>query len=237
MKEVELGELVIEWLRRERPDWEIFQEIRPTKYAGGHIADIVCLNAEDHVWVIELKTTLNLTVIRQAYSWDVNYRSIAVPAAKRTATRDERDWWYQHMRYAMSIGILVATSLGSIQEKHSPPQKQLLHDLTTKKIIEICRSGKTEGFGQAGGKDGGHWTPYKESIKAVREYVKTNPGCMAKDIIADLGKLHYSNEHSARTNLAKNLIAVEMNWCETRKRGSCDTFYFKEESLDISNGI
>jgi hypothetical protein len=119
MKETELGELVIEWLQRERPDWEIFQEIRPTKYAGGHIADIVCLNSEDHVWVIELKTTLNLTVIRQAYSWDVDYRSIAVPAAKRQSTKDERHWWYNHMRYAMSIGTLIATSLGRYNNKQN----------------------------------------------------------------------------------------------------------------------
>jgi hypothetical protein len=229
MKETELGELVIEWLQRERPDWEIFQEIRPTKYAGGHIADIVCLNAEDHVWIIELKTTLNLTVIRQAYMWPVHYRSIAVPIAKRIATRDERGWWYRHMKEKMEIGTIGVTEHGYVSEKYAPDGRIPEFTGTIDQIIEICRSGKTEGFGQAGGKDGGHWTPYKESIKAVKPFIKANPGCTAKDIIANLGKLHYANEHSARTNLVTNLISVETSWCEVKKRGSLDTFYYKEE--------
>ena len=232
MKETELGELVIEWLKTERPDWEIFQEIRPS--GSGHIADIVCLNKEDHVWVIELKTTLNLAVIRQAYWWDVDYRSVAVVGAKRPATQEERHWWYQHMRFKMDIGTLVAgTGFDEkmfIREKYSPPRKGLgyVGSREKDKIIEICRSGKTEGFGTAGGQGGGHWTPYKESMISVKEYIKSHPGCKASDIVSALGKLHYSSDHSARTNLAKNLILVEHNWCEIKKRGSLDTFYYKE---------
>jgi len=230
MKETELGELVIEWLRRERPFWEIFQEIRPSKAAGGHIADIVCLNQEDQVWVIELKTTLNLTVIRQAYSWDVDYRSIAVPAAKRTASQDERRWWYQYMKGKMDIGSVVVNSFGKVREVYSPTSREHVSSMSlSAKIVEICRSGKTEGFGIAGGQGGGHWTPYKESIKKVKPFVRSRPGCTASEIITALGKLHYANEHSARTNLAKNLIAVEISWCETKKRGSLDTFYAKED--------
>ena len=229
MKETELGELVIEWLARTHPEWEMFQEIRPTKYAGSHIADIVCLNEKDDVWVIELKTTLNLTVIRQAYMWDVDYRSIAVVGAKRPASRDERDWWYDHMKYRMDIGSIVVNSSGNVRETYKPPVRELGTTLTVEGIIEICRSGKTEGFGQAGGQGGGHWTPYKESMISVRKFIQNNPGCMARDIIASLGKLHYSGEHSARTNLVKNLLTVEAHWCEIKKRGSLDTFYAREE--------
>ena len=230
MKETELGELVIEWLRREKPEWEIFQEISPR--SGGHIADIVCLNKEDHVWVIELKTTLNLAVIRQAYCWEVNYRSIAVVGAKRPATKEERQWWYNHMNRRMSIGTLVAGKGFNdemfIREKLAPPIRYPQFTGTIDKIVGICRSGKTEGFGQAGGQGGGHWTPYKESMKSVKEYIKKNPGCKASDIVSALGKLHYSSDHSARTNLAKNLISVEQKWCEVKKRGSLDTFYCKD---------
>ena len=226
MKETELGELVIEWLQRERPGWEIFQEIQPRGY--GSIADIVCINKADLVWIIELKTTLNLAVIRQAYSWHVDYRSIAVISAKRQASIDERNWWYRFMKLKMDIGAIEVTSTGNVREKQEPPLSSLSHDVTTKKIIDMCRSGKTDGFGVAGGQDGGHWTPYKESMKSVQEFVQNNPGCQAMDIVSALGKLHYANDHSARTNLAKNLIAVE-KWCEVKKRGSVDTFYVKED--------
>jgi len=226
MKETKLGELVIEWLQRERPGWEIFQEIQPRGY--GSIADIVCINKADLVWIIELKTTLNLAVIRQAYSWHVDYRSIAVISAKRQASIDERNWWYRYMKFKMQIGTISVSPFGLVSEKYSPDIYNYINDKVVEKILEICKSGKTDGFGVAGGQDGGHWTPYKESMKSVQEFVQNNPGCQAMDIVSALGKLHYANDHSARTNLAKNLIAVE-KWCEVKKRGSVDTFYVKED--------
>lgn len=228
MKETELGEQVITWLKEERPHWEIFQEIRPGKYTGGSIADIICLNSLDEVWVIELKTTLNLAVIRQTYTWETDYRSIAVVAAKRTASKDERRWWYKYLHFDMDIGTIVANEFGRTQEVYEPPKRELKFDMTNKKLIEICRSGKTEGFGQAGGQGGGHWTPYKETMKSVREYIEKHPGCGAGDIVSALGKMHYANAHSARTNLVKNLEFVENDWCEVKQKGTYLTFYVKE---------
>lgn len=232
MKETELGELVIEWLSRAYPQWTVFQEIRASNYAGSSVADIVCLNEENSVWVIELKTSLNLAVIRQAYTWDVDCRSVAVLQPKRQAARDERRWWYMHLKTKMAVGTIEVSSLGSVSEIFKAPDRHLFEPtFTSKKIIDVCRSGLTEGFSQAGNSKGGYWTTYKESIKAVKEYIQKHPGCGAGDIVGALGKLHYANKHSARTNLVKNLKSQHSaDWCRVEKKGTYDTFFIKESN-------
>jgi hypothetical protein len=231
MKETELGEQIIEWLEQNRPEWDIFQEIRPSKYAGSPVADIVCINKEDDsVWIIELKKNLTLDVVRQACQWDVDYRSIAVIGAKRQTAKYNRRWWYGNLKHKFDVGSLELDSYGNVREIHKPPDRpERFVGLGTARIIELCRSGVTEGLSQAGNSEGGYWTPYKESIKKVKKYIQENPGCGAGDIIKALGKLHYANEHSARTNLVKNLKDVEISWCLIKKKGTYLTFYFKEE--------
>jgi len=230
MTETELGELVIKWLKETHTKWEVFEEIRPSKYPGSPIADIALINSQSEIWVIELKRSLSLEVIRQAYEWQVDYRSIATWQPKRPSKKT--GFWYGYIKHNMGIGtILVNDVTGSVREVREPSHKYVgITSYPKKHFIEIMRSGKTEGFGKAGSKDGGHWTPYKESMKAVRGYVQNNPGCGVGDIVRDLGKLHYASAHSARTNLVKNLNELEGDWCEIRRRGTYDTFYVRKDA-------
>ena len=228
MKEVELGELVVKYLKENYPKWEVFQEIRPSKYPGSPIADIVLINNMSEIWVIELKKSLNLDVIRQAYQWQVDYKSIAfVKPSKRT---NSHDFWTMYIHNNMNIGTIVANPQTGICKEWFPPEHNYvgIDGYPKKRLIEIMRSGKVEGFGKAGAKDGGHWTPYKESIGKVRGFIEQNPGCGVGDIVKALGKMHYSSEHSARTNLVKNLGEVEKEWCEVRRKGNFDTFYARK---------
>jgi hypothetical protein len=229
MKEVELGELVIAHLKEKYPTWDLFQEIRPSKHPGSPIADIALINNQSEIWVIELKTTLNLDVIRQAYEWDVDYRSIAIPRPKRPSNTS--GFWYSYVYRKMKLGVMqVNPQTGSVTEIHEPKQNYVGIDSYPKKaFIEILRSGAAEGFGKAGAKDGGHWTPYKETIQKVKGYVKNHPGCGSGDIVGALGKMHYASEHSARTNLVKNLVELEGEWCDSRRKGTYYTFYVKDE--------
>lgn len=209
---------------------EVCQEIRISKYAGSPIADIVCVSG-DAVWVIELKTSLNLDVIRQAESWKVDYRSIAVTHPKSKYTKENNQWWYQQINRHMGLGTLIVnpTNYGNRVVEYKVPT--LYHNpIHSQKFIEICRSGKTDGFSEAGSQNGKYWTPYKETMIAVRKFVEQNPGCGVGDIVRVLGKLHYANDHSARTNLAKNLNELEQSWCEVRRKGTYDTFFVREDA-------
>ncbi len=228
MKEVELGEIVIDWLKQNRPGWEVYQEIRHAKYAGSPVADIVCI-CSNSVWVIELKKSLNLDVIRQAAYWQVDYRSIAVVAPKTRITQDNNRWWFMTIRNLMGLGTIVYNPFGQRVSEYKSPALLNRNPFHQERFIEICQSGRTKGMAKAGGKDGGYWTPYKETMKAVKEYIGANPGCGIGDIVKALGKMHYSSEHSARTNLIKNLATLENDWCEVKRKGTYDTFYIKNE--------
>jgi len=229
MKEVELGELVIDWLKTQKPGWEVFQEIRHSKYAGSPIADIVCVK-EKSVWVIELKKRLNLDVIRQAENWKVDFRSIAVMLPKTTSGKDNARWWFTKIRYHMGIGTILIdpARYGPRVIEHKEPKLYDQNPYHQEGFLEICNSGLTKGMAKAGGKDGGYWTPYKETMKSVRSYIEKHPGCGVGDIVGALGKMHYSSEHSAKTNLVKNLPEIEGDWCRSETRGTYKIFFVRE---------
>lgn len=228
MKEVDLGKLVVEHLKENYPKWEVFQEIRPSKYPGSPVADIAMINNMSEIWVIEMKTSLNLDVIRQAYEWHVDYRSIAFPRPKKMSRTYE--FWPQYIYNNMGLGSFVVNPVtGSVKEIFEPKHNYVgIDGYPKKQFIDILRSGVAKGYAQAGTKEGGHWTPYKETIKQVRAYIEDHPGCGVGDIVIALGKLHYTNEHSARTNLVKNLNELEGDWCEVRRKGNFDTFYVRK---------
>lgn len=229
MKETEVGEMIVPWLKENYPKWEVFQEVRPSKYPGSPVADIAMINNMSEIWVIELKTYLNLDVIRQAYEWRVDYRSIAFPKPKKMS-RSHR-FWTLYIHNQMGLGTILVTSYGleGVREIYRPHHNYVGIDSYPKTaFIEIMRSGKSKGFAKAGTKYGGHWTPYKETMKHVKRYIKNNPGCGSGDIVRDLGKLHYVSQHSARTNLVKNLNDLESDWCEVKRKGTFDTFYVRE---------
>jgi len=120
MKETEVGELVVPWLKENYPKWEVFQEIRPSKYPGSPIADIAMINNMSEIWVIELKAYLNLDVIRQAHDWRVDYRSVAFPKPKKMS-RSYR-FWPLYIHNNMKIGtIMVNSTTGSVREYFEPP--------------------------------------------------------------------------------------------------------------------
>lgn len=230
MKETDLGEILVDWLKKNKPEWEVYQEIRPSKYVGTPVADIVCVNRDNYVWVIEIKKNLNLDVIRQAVSWAVDYRSIAIRLPKTKSADSNARWWLQRINSDWGVGSLIIHPDFSSRQvvEHKTPKQYELACYHRTDFVKTVLDGKTKGFAQAGSNEGGYWTPYKESMIKVREYVEKHPGCGVGDIVDALGKLHYANAHSARTNLVKALNNIE-DWCEVKRKGTYDTFYAKEE--------
>lgn len=229
MKEIDLGKAVVEWLEKEHPEWDVFQEIRPSKYAGTPVADIVCINEDGTVWVIELKKRLNMKVIEQVARWMVDYRSVGILIPTRLEAKNRTWWWLAQLKVKWGIGSIIVDEQGRVAE-HKRPDMLDIVPMNNAGFLEVCSEGKPKGFAEAGQKGGGYWTPYKESMIKVKAYIRLHPGCGIGDIVNALGKLHYASTHSARTNLVKMLNSVESDWCEVKRKGTFDTFYVREDA-------
>lgn len=241
MKETELGERVIEWIQEKRPKWDIYQELS-LGYAR-KVADIVCIK-NDLVWVIELKTSFTLEVIKQAWEWDVDYRTVAVPGVNSRAANDTRRFWYGIIGRKMEISTIEVKNnyistyyLGSYgrewaqhEVNFGPENDPEGHIISHKgKLIQLANSGLTKGFSEAGSKNGGHWTPYKESMQNyIRPFIKDNPGTTTREIVEELGKMHYSSERSAKATIGKRLRTIEKKWCGVDKSSKPYRYYVKE---------
>jgi len=242
--ETDLGKRVIEWLEKERPEWKVYQELSSFGY-NSKVADIVCIK-NDLVWVIELKTSLSLAVIRQAYDWDVDYRSIAVPDTISGLRNENREWWYSYLGRTMDIGTIIVGK-SRVYTRYCGdygrdwPRHEVTFDIdqTTmggrylsvkQRFIELAKSGLTKGFGEAGSKHGNHWTPYKQSMLEIREYITSNPGCTVNDIFTALGKLHYSSKESMKGCIPGRLRFIE-TWCRVDTDSRPYKFYIKEQTL------
>jgi len=223
MKETELAEHVIAWIREKRPEWNIWTELKPGWYSG--VADIVCVkeeqmndcsDSEEVIWVIEVKTSLSLQVIRQAYKWDVDYRSVAVPRVKSKTAKKSRRFWYGYMSNQMNIGSLVISSHGVREARKASKHKITYNNQwgDKHKLLAMCGE-LTKGFSKAGSVSGGYWTPYAQTMKDVKKYIENNPYCTVKQIVEDCGKFHYASEKSARSTLTMRLQGLEKGWCET----------------------
>lgn len=239
MKETEVAQAVVDWLEEERPSWRVYQELKPNAYGG--VADIVCIRevarGEDlmkYVWVIEVKTSMSLAVIKQADSWDVEFRSVAVPTVSSKKARDERSWWYAQIKRKFNLGSIIVNAVSGVaSERWSPPMNSLRTDpkynfATRNEFIQLAESGLTDGFSEAGSEAGGHWTPYKQSMLEVKDFLKENPGSTSREIVEAVGRLHYSSENSARSSITKSLTGWEKDWCRTEKFKSGYLFYVKE---------
>ena len=239
LTETDLGKRVVEWLEVERSDWKIYQELP----AFGKVADIVCIK-NDLVWVIELKTSLSLAVIRQASGWDVDYRSIAVPDTVSNLRNENREWWYGYLGRTMDISTIIIEKY-RVYTRHCGdhgrdwPRHEVRYDIDQitqggiylsikRRLIELAKSGLTEGFAEAGSKSGNHWTPYKQSMLEIREYMTSNPGCTINDIFDALGKLHYASKGSMKGSLLDRLRFVE-TWCRIDMNSRPYKFYIKDE--------
>lgn len=208
MKETELAEAVIFWLKEQH--WTVYQEVQFR--AKSIIADIV---AEQHgyLWIIETKMAYTLDVMLQASRWPVHYRSIAIPETKTSSAK--RD--YNVARYYYQIGVIEVHingwdgKCGNVVEVKDPPLMRHHHPVAKQYLSKLTEAHKT--YSKAGSKGGGYLTPYSQTMSDVKRFVEKNPGCTVKDLFSNLGKCHYASPASFKGNLLKSLWDFEKDWC------------------------
>ena len=216
MKETELASKVVKYLQDDK--WEVYQEVKFSKYLGSSIADIVALR-NNLIWIIECKTSLTLDVMEQANGWKVPLRSVAVPYSKTRYKKNKKQKGgyigYRVAKDYLKIGIIIVGEI--VSEPVFPPILRQFYkngNRLRKLLVDEQKNGE---YSSAGSKGGGYYTPYQKTIKYVKEYIKSNPGKTFKEIInyIDGGRFHhYSTPASMKQSLKIALCEWESSWCK-----------------------
>ena len=117
-----------------------------------------------------------------------------------------------HLRNFYKVGILeVHLSSRVVREILPPPVLALHREFAIAEVKKLTELHKT--FAKAGTNKGNHLTSYKISIMKVKEFVTENEGCTIKDVVDDLGYMHYANIQSARSSILSCLNSSFEDWC------------------------
>jgi len=214
--EQEVAEVVVAWLETLGAD--VYQEVT----VRGGVADIVArMRAE--VWIVEVKTSLSLALVCQAYERRRLGHRVFLAAPY---TRNIRD--VGMLCDAIGVGLL-SVKLGE------PGWENSRHDYGAPKVDSIVWSrrwnrrpvelaSKLQPEHKTHDKAGavgaaGRWTPFRNTCEQLARRVSREPGVRLKDAIADISH-HYSSQAGARSSLAK--------WIA---EGSVDGVYMKDGAL------
>lgn len=185
MSEKEIAATVVAWLA---DGWDVYQEVE----GRCGVADIVAveLEAPNRVWIIEVKKSFSLAVLAQAWHWikagAAHRVSVAVPMGKNWKART----FTEEIAKTFGIGVLYVDT--SVRESVDPK-------LQRKLVAEIKVREEHKSHAKAGSQ-GGYWTPFKQTCKAVKLFVAENPGCTGRELVDGI-EHHYATSASARGSL------------------------------------
>lgn len=212
--EKELAKAMVEYLSNN--EYEVWQEVR-FGHRGNAIHDIVTVK-NNQIHIIECKLTLGLPVIEQAYNGlrNCHYMHVCTP-------RPKKDLFKRTVCNQFGIGVFYIDAYEKQQgnktvftnevSKVVTPTVQLKLPTRLAKNLEYLKT-VPKSFCEAGGKDGGYYTPYKATIQKVKEIITQFPGITLSSLISELGTAHhYASKQSARSSLRSALEKYETSWC------------------------
>lgn len=205
--ETDVAKAAIAWLERE--GWDVYQEVRPGP--GEPIADIVALR-DKYLAVIEAKAAASLHVLAQIAGWTryATHLYIAVPfepgkapytGKKRLhfgARRIDREVRELVRDWCAARGIGILTSGGEAVASQAMPATE--RAMASEDLRNAIRP-EHKTYAAAGTQGSRSFTPYKQSCKAIADYVREHRGSTIPEVVRALGKLHYSGIRSATSSL------------------------------------
>jgi len=190
--EAELAKIVVDWLNLEK--WEVYQEV---SYGWGRpVIDIVAVRGQI-TWAIEVKKSLSLALIEQAHKhlYQANYVSITVPDTSREV---KGHFIAGRMLNHWGIGILKISRRGILREEAEARLHRTHKGLNLRRLLN--ESQKT--FAEAGNSEGKHWSPFQETVRCLKAFVESHPGCLLKDAVESINH-HYASTAGAKTSLVQ----------------------------------
>lgn len=163
--------------------WEVYQEVE----GPGGRCDIVAVRGKIH-WAIECKLSLGLSVMEQAYNWiqtgTAHYVSIATP---------------KYVGGNLAGVICRQYGIGTLFVKYEEVREQTKPRLHRRaRGFKLHEAQKT--FCEAGSNKGGHWTPFKQTVRELINMVRNEPGVEFNRLIKALDH-HYSSYATAKSCL------------------------------------
>lgn len=165
ISEVDLGKAMVSYL--EASGWDVYQEVTLHSY----IADIVVVNGPV-VGVIEMKTSMTMTVLGQARRWlpYANLVWVAVPKSNDYAY-DGALWVCQ----STGVGLFTVTAPGYrsvdgglVSEDVSPDFRR--KRVRTEDLRRVLRP-EHKTFAAAGAPNGKVWTPFKATAQDLHSHL------------------------------------------------------------------
>lgn len=197
--EEKLAEIVVEWLQSQ--GWEVYQEVS-TGY-GDPVADIVA--AKDGLtWIIECKLSVSLQLLAQVTRWvdQAHFVSMAVPRRGSMRGYWNVDHFINRTLKMFTVGrldISPKTDYREAEVKESVKAKENEYSQKSKLILKYLHKSQ-KNWAKAGSSNGDHWTPFKETVKLLKEYITIHPGCTMKEAIDKINH-HYSSPGNAVNGL------------------------------------
>lgn len=237
IKEQDLFDPVKDWL--EQNGYEVFSEVSPKRISRR--ADVVgkCGKA---ILIVELKTTLSLDLIDQAYYWKkyAHYIYVAIPKRKKEIPQIIRDYLKKEGIGIIEIGFDSYTL--SVREKAKFNRPFLPNEIDWEK--ELLPEHKT--WLKGGSSGGGYVTPFKITIENIKRYLywerykwlsqyTNDEGWRTINDILEHCETHYANPKSTVSSILRN---NSFDWCESKKENGRLYFRFKKEAkINSEKGI
>lgn len=193
--EQRVAQAICRWLVQE--GWEVYQEVK----AGLGRVDIVAVR-DGIRWAIEVKTSLNLVVLDQAYRnrpW-FHFSSVAVPAPARHPHGTPRSWDIAHVMAAkLGFGFIRVIPHG---DRGDDLVKQDVRPVLNRRPAPVKLYEEQKTWVAAGSARGGYFTRFKRTAQHLTRYVQEHPGVTLKDALGSI-EHHYASEASATGALAR----------------------------------
>lgn len=195
ISEQSVAQVVVAWLEAIGAD--VYQEVE----ISGGVADIVArVGAE--LWIIEVKTTLRLSLITQAMDRRRHAHRVFIAAPHSRHVRD-----VAQVCEAVGVGLLTVRGgdFEATWHTEQPSVNEVVHarrwntrpvGLATKLKPEHKTHAKA---GAVGG--GGRWTPFRNTCEQLARIAKSEPGISLKDALTKI-EHHYRSAASARSSIA-----------------------------------
>lgn len=209
MKESDLAKKVVEWLKLQH--WEIYQEVQI--FRAGSIVDIIAERCGIYMNV-EVKTSLTFAVIEQAQKnqFMFNYTCVAVPFVNR---KRQGRWLALDVCEKRKIGVIevdAGYSGGYIEYGVQPQLTRNNKDIIERYVISSLTEAH-KNYCEAGSANGGHLTPYRQTMDSIKSILKREGPCTLKQIMFHLEQHHYCSDNSAKGSIRKALYSFE-DWCQ-----------------------
>jgi hypothetical protein len=192
--EVELGRVVVAWLRAQ--GYTVYQEAGP---------DVVAVR-DGASWAVELKLGFGFEVLAQADQWrgQAARVSIATPPVRLAEVRVLAE---EVLRWRGLGWLMVYGAAGAEFARPRPPVVEHVAaaagPVRRSRVIDQLRP-EMQTYSEAGNPGARRFTAFKGTVAAVQAAVVAAPGVPLKDLVRSIGH-HYPGPAAARSGIRSAL--------------------------------